>query len=158
MSYAYLFKYIIIGDTGEWFCLKLCTSSDNIVLFLSFLFLFAKHWRWYFGCLLFISHPGIVLYKNFESAIAPIGHISENSLHWQTAMLIDFLILYLFCRSGKVMFAATIHRQKVPTCTRSNNWCGVWSSNDNDWWEADQASNMGYSWTGGLSFDHTFVL
>mmetsp|Transcript_15311 Transcript_15311/g.23317 ORF Transcript_15311/g.23317 Transcript_15311/m.23317 type:complete len:85 (+) Transcript_15311:89-343(+) len=26
MSYAYLFKYIIIGDTGERDCLETCTS------------------------------------------------------------------------------------------------------------------------------------
>lgn len=110
------------------------------------------------SCLLFIISLRCMMRNH--AAKRPI---SANTFCVQAGMLIDFLIVYLwvnmfFCRSGKVVFAATVYRQKIPTCTWSDNWCGVWGPHDNNWWETNQTPDMGYCWTGGVSFDNEILL
>ena len=131
MSYAYLFKYIIIGDTvcSYFFQLNNFNSSSFQKIFILFSIYF----------ILFILSFIFFFMVTFLFLFLFFG--------W------DY-----FLGSRKILSFITIHRSTFPTCPRSDDRRWVWRSDDQHREQADQTSNLGHRRAGIVSLHHAQLL
>jgi hypothetical protein len=64
----------------------------------------------------------------------------------------DFPLEY--CRCRQIMSLVAVHRQALPACAWFDHWCGVWSTDDHNWQQAYQASNLGHSMCSKWTLTH----
>ena len=149
MSYAYLFKYIIIGDTGK--CQIWQTKSKTLLLGKKTLldYNFSQFFRSSSAWIEFASSYA------YNRAIPPL-HLFKITRSLLKRRICVFLCFLSRCR--QVLPAPPIHRQEVPTAAWPDHRSRVWSPHDPDPREEHQAADLGYSRPGVFQEHHTVVL
>jgi len=59
--------------------------------------------------------------------------------------LLNFWLIVFLCSCWQVMPATSVHRQTLSACSWPDDWCRVWSSYGEYWWQTDQATDLGHS-------------
>ena len=130
MSYAYLFKYIIIGDTGKLLHLHLLFNP------LGGFEMESNHYDpiYIYRCVCFVAK------KNDRSGSSSLGNW-EMKQPFLGMMDVDW---WWWCRSREIMPSASVHGQEVSAGAWSHHRCWVWGEDDHHRQQAPQTPDLGY--------------
>ena len=130
MSYAYLFKYIIIGNTGKLLHLHLLFNP------LGGFEMESNHYDpiYIYRCVCFVAK------KNDRSGSSSLGNW-EMKQPFLGMMDVDW---WWWCRSREIMPSASVHGQEVSAGAWSHHRCWVWGEDDHHRQQAPQTPDLGY--------------